>query len=132
MKDELKHRPVVLVAEDDDISYAYLEVLLSFENCVIMRTTDGEQTVETVKNHPEIELVLMDLRMPVMDGIAATYEIRSFNKKIPIIAQTAYVFESDQIEAINAGCSEYISKPVRKNEFLKKIRKYLDSCTFDC
>lgn len=115
----------VLIAEDDEVSFTYLEILLSSENCRILRTRDGIQTVETMRNNPDIDLVLMDLKMPVLDGVRATIEIRKFNKDVPIIAQTAYVFESDRLEALNAGCNDYLSKPIRKNQFLKKIQEYI-------
>ena len=115
----------VLIAEDDDISFAYLEILLQNEDCKIIRATDGIKTVEAVRNNPDIDLVLMDLKMPVLDGVRATLEIRKFNKEIPIIAQTAYVFESDRLEALNAGCNDYLSKPIRKEPFLRKMNQYL-------
>ncbi len=123
---EINAQKVVLVAEDDDISFSYLEILLLKEECKVLRTVDGKETIELVKNTPEIDLILMDLKMPVMGGVEATYLIREFNTEIPIIAQTAYVFESDRIEALHSGCNDYIVKPIRKNEFLKKIRQYLN------
>lgn len=115
----------VLIAEDDDISFAYLEILLLNEDCKIIRTTDGIKTIEAVRSNPDIDMVLMDLKMPVLDGVRATLEIRKFNKKIPIIAQTAYVFESDRLEAMNAGCNDYLSKPIRRKQFLRKMSEYL-------
>lgn len=115
----------VLIAEDDEVSFAYLEILLTIENCRIVRSRDGIETIEKVRSNPDIDLVLMDLKMPVLDGVRATIEIRKFNKDIPIIAQTAYVFESDRIEALNAGCNDYLSKPIRKNQFLKKMQEYI-------
>jgi len=115
----------ILIAEDDEVSFAYLEIMLANENWKIIRTHDGSKTVETVRENPQIDIILMDLKMPVMDGIRATIEIRKFNKEIPIIAQTAYVFESDRYEALNAGCNDYLPKPIRLNEFLKKMHKYL-------
>jgi CheY-like chemotaxis protein len=122
----IKNEPsTILIAEDDEISFAYLDILLSNENCKIVRTRDGEETIEQVRTNPDIDLVLMDLKMPVLDGVRATMEIRRFNKAIPIIAQTAYVFESDRIEAMNAGCNDYLSKPIRKNQFLKKMQEYI-------
>lgn len=117
----------ILIAEDDDISFAYLEILLSNKNWKILRTFDGIKTVEMVQNNPEIDLVLMDLKMPLLDGVSATLQIREFNPDIPIIAQTAYVFESDRYEALNAGCNEYMAKPIRRKEFLAKMHKYLYS-----
>ncbi|HKJ80125.1 MAG TPA: response regulator [Prolixibacteraceae bacterium] len=116
---------VILIAEDDDISFAYLEILLASNNCKILRTIDGLKTVEMVRNHPEIDIVLMDIKMPILDGISATMQIREFNKEIPIIAQTAYVFESDRHEALNAGCNDYLAKPIQVKGFINKMHKYL-------
>lgn len=114
----------ILIAEDDDISFAYLEILLSNENWKIIRTFDGKTTVETVRTNPDIDIVLMDLKMPFLDGVRATIQIREFNTEIPIIAQTAYVFESDRYEALNAGCNDYLAKPIRKKDFMNKMQKY--------
>ena len=125
MKNIVVDEITVLIAEDDEISFAYLEIMLSNEKCRIIHTRDGAETINTVRNNPDIDLVLMDLKMPVLDGVRATIEIRRFNKDIPIIAQTAYVFESDRIEAMNAGCNDYLSKPIRRNQFLKKMQEYI-------
>lgn len=115
----------ILIAEDDDISFTYLEIMLANDKWKIIRTRDGIKTVETVRKNPDINFILMDLKMPVLDGVRATLEIRKFNKEIPIIAQTAYVFESDRYEAMNAGCTDYLPKPIRKKDFLHKMEKYL-------
>jgi len=122
----------ILIAEDDDISFAYLEIMLSEENCKIIRAFNGLEAIKMVKSNREIDFVLMDLKMPVLNGISATYEIRKFNEDIPIIAQTAYVFESDRLEALNAGCDDYIAKPFRKHIFLKRMEKYLKNSVDAC
>jgi CheY-like chemotaxis protein len=114
----------ILIAEDDDTSYLFLEELLAKANCTIIRAYNGKEAIELVKNHPEINLILMDLKMPQIDGIEATQEIKKISPDVPIIAQTAYAMSKDKDDAINAGCSNYISKPIKKRELLKMIETY--------
>jgi PAS domain S-box-containing protein len=115
----------ILVAEDDEYSYVYLETILVREGASLIHCINGEETVKTVKETPGIDLVLMDLKMPVMDGWEATRQIRSFNSKIPIIAQTAFAIAGDREKAQAAGCNDYISKPLKKLELNALIKKYL-------
>ena len=115
---------VILVAEDDDISFALLQVLLSNNNKLI-RAKNGEEVVKAFKANPEIDLILMDLKMPVMDGYEATREIRKLDSDIPIIAQTAYALSGDDNKALSAGCNDYVSKPIKKEKLIEKVEKYL-------
>ncbi len=115
----------ILVAEDDDISYALIEVLLSQKKIRLLRARNGEETVKLFNETPNIILILMDLKMPMMDGYEATKIIRKKNKKIPIIAQTAYALAGDDKKALEAGCSDYVSKPIKKENLLEKVEKYL-------
>ncbi len=115
---------VILVAEDDDISFALLQVLLSKKNKLI-RAKNGEEVLNVLRENPEIDLILMDLKMPVMDGYEATREIRKFNNEIPIIAQTAYALSGDDNKALEAGCNDYVSKPIKKEKLMEKVEKYL-------
>jgi CheY-like chemotaxis protein len=89
---------------------------------LIVRT--GLEAVETCRNNPTIDLVLMDIKIPIMDGYEATRQIRKFNKDIVIIAQTAYALTGEKETAIEAGCNDYISKPIKKDEFLAIIKEY--------
>lgn len=115
----------ILVAEDDDISYRFIEKILTKVGIKLLHTVNGSDTVALVRENQNIELVLMDIKMPVMDGLHATREIRKFNKDIPIIAQTAYNFSGDDTKAIEAGCTDYISKPINKEKLFKILNKYL-------
>ena len=90
-----------------------------------MYASNGEQALELCKSNPDIELILMDMKMPKMDGYSATREIRKFNKDVIIIAQTAFALEGDREKAIASGCNDYITKPIKKDELLKKIEKLL-------
>ena len=111
----------ILIAEDDYASYLYLERLLSGSDLKIMRTTNGEATVKAVKENPGLNLIIMDIKMPGITGLEATRKIRKFNETVPIIAQTAYALDGDREVIIEAGCNDYISKPVKPGELLKMI-----------
>lgn len=117
---------IVLVAEDDVESYKYLEILLERVGLKVLRATTGTDAIDIFRKNPELSLILMDIKMPVMDGITATKEIRKFNRTIPIIAQTAYAFKSDIEEFLNMGCNDYISKPIQQNDLMQIISKYIE------
>ncbi|MFP4366688.1 MAG: response regulator [Bacteroidales bacterium] len=114
----------ILVAEDDGTSYLYIETLLEEYNYEIIRSKTGSETIELCKNNPDIDIILMDIKMPEIDGYEATRKIRQFNPGIIIIAQTAYALEGDRQKAIDAGCNDYIPKPIRKDELLNMINRF--------
>lgn len=90
----------------------------------IIEATTGKETVEICRNNPDIDLILMDIQMPEISGYEATRQIRQFNKDVVIIAQTAYGLSGDREKAIEAGCNDYISKPIDKAELKAMILKY--------
>jgi len=110
----------ILISEDDENSYLHLSILLKQHANKIIRKQNGAEAVEFCKNNPNIDLILMDIKMPVMDGYQATKEIRKFNKDVIIVAQTAYALEGDRSKSLNAGCNDYITKPI-KTEVLNEI-----------
>jgi len=114
----------ILIVEDDPASYLYLQKVLASEELNIIHTNNGLDAVKIVSENKAINLVLMDIKIPGISGIDATREIRLFNAEVPVIAQTAYAFASDREEAIVAGCNDFISKPINKNDLIKLIRKY--------
>ncbi len=116
----------VLVVEDDEISFSLVKTYLSKEKIELFHAFHGKEAIDILKKNPNINLVLMDLKMPVMDGYAATQEIRKFNPTIPIVAQTAYALEGDREKALKAGCTDYISKPLRKAELIQKISELME------
>jgi CheY-like chemotaxis protein len=117
-------KPVILYAEDDDTNLFLLEIILKNEHITIIPACNGKEAVDTCHGHPEISLVLMDMKMPVMDGLEATREIKSFRKDLPIIAVTAFAMTGDEKRAREAGCDDYIAKPVRKEFLFEKLNKY--------
>ena len=114
----------ILVAEDDEISQDLLSISLQPVSYELQVVTNGVEAVEACRNHPDIDLVLMDIQMPLMDGYKATREIRKFNTEIIIIAQTAFGLKGDQAMAIEAGCNDYISKPINSKQLHTLINKH--------
>lgn len=114
----------ILVVEDDEISS---KLIASFIGAISNRTffsQSGIEALEILNHHPEIDLVLMDVRMPGMNGLEATRRIRDFNKNIIIIAQTAFGLTGDREKSMEAGCNDWISKPINKDSLLALIHKY--------
>ena len=115
----------ILVVEDDESSAFLLGTFLKETGASISFTTDGNEAVDFVRQHPETDLILMDILLPNKDGFTATREIKSFARDVVIIAQTAYAFSMDHREALRAGCDAYLSKPLNMSLLLDKIDGYL-------
>jgi len=113
----------ILVAEDNDGNYILMTYILK-KDYQIVRAKNGEEAVNRVKEGG-IDMVLMDIKMPVMDGLTATKEIRKDYPDLPIIALTANAYESDREAAFEAGCSDFIAKPVNCAATLETIKKFI-------
>ena len=116
-------RRTVLVAEDVDSNFLLLKTLLG-KRCNLLWAKDGEDAVNQFKEH-QPDLILMDIKMPHMDGLEATRLIRSYSKEVPIVALTAFAFESDKDRAIEAGCDDFLTKPISQNALEKVLDKYV-------
>ena len=103
----------ILIAEDEDINYFYLSELLESTKIKLIHAKNGKEALEKVTSENTIDLILMDIRMPVMNGYEATKEIKKI-KSIPIVAQTAFAFTEDKTKALNAGCDDYLAKPITR------------------
>jgi signal transduction histidine kinase/CheY-like chemotaxis protein len=114
----------VLIAEDDEASERLLGIEVRKLSKEIIRVRTGLEAVVAFRDNPDIDLILMDIQMPGMDGYEATRQIRQINKDVVIIAQTAFGLSGDREKAIEAGCTDYISKPIKIVELQKLIRKY--------
>jgi hypothetical protein len=90
----------------------------------LIRASNGIEAVELCQKHPEINLVLMDIKMPFMDGYDATKKIKKYFPDLPVIAQTAYAMNEDKVKAAEAGCDDYITKPIKRGELLAMMEKY--------
>ncbi len=114
----------ILVAEDEELNYKVLESALCRTNAKVVRANNGLEAIEQILgNH--IDLVLMDIQMPRMDGYKATKEIKKINNKIPVIAQTSFAMEGEKEKCIMAGCDDYLSKPLNINVLFGTISKFI-------
>jgi len=111
----------VLIAEDDETSFSFLDALLTSKGMTCIRVNDGAEAVAYCKENNKIDLLLMDINMPNMNGILATEQIKKIRPEIPIIAQTAFAIEGDKEKILAAGCDNYISKPINKHDLFDKI-----------
>jgi hypothetical protein len=121
---EPKYQLKILIAEDDEASEMLVSMAVQkFAKEIILART-GLEAVEACQNHQDIDLVLMDIMLPEMDGYEATRQIRKFNNQVVIIAQTACALEGDKEKALAAGCTDYITKPTKTVELQQMIVKY--------
>lgn len=116
----------ILVAEDDLSSIILLKEFLDKEDMNITVVTDGQEAVNSCL-HSQFDLVLMDMKMSEMNGYKATRLIKEFNPKLVIIGLSAYAMPDQIQKALDAGCNDYITKPISQNMFLDKLNKYLKS-----
>lgn len=119
-------RPL-LVVEDDKASYLLIKEFLKPLNIDIHHVVDGKDAVNFVKLNPDVRLILMDIKLPFMDGYEATRSIKKINPKIPIIAQTAYAMVGDREKALNAGCDDHITKPLDFNKLQELVKPYFSN-----
>jgi len=114
----------ILIAEDDEGSAMLIAIAVKTFGKDVLYAKTGVEAFEACRNNPDIDLVLMDIKMPVMDGYEATREIRKFNTDMIIIAQTAYALIGDREKTIEAGCNNYISKPIIKDQLMSLLLRY--------
>lgn len=115
----------ILVAEDEGTNSSVIKSMLKSTGVKILFAVNGIEAVEMCKKDLAISLVLMDIKMPGMDGLSATRLIKSFRSDLPVIATTAYAFSNDKVKCLEAGCNDFLSKPIRKEELINMISKYL-------
>jgi CheY-like chemotaxis protein len=116
----------ILIVEDDEVSEMLLDKTIKMFGKEIIKARTGIEAVEACKANADIDLVLMDIRLPEISGYEATQQIREFNKDVIIIAQTAYGLAGDNAKAIAAGCNDYIAKPINKMTLIKMIHKHFN------
>ncbi len=115
----------ILVVEDNETSRFYYEAALKKCNATALWAKTGVEAVEVFKNEPGVELILMDLNMPEMDGFEATKLIKQINPNVPVIVQTAFILSGEETKSFEAGCDEFLTKPIRLNLLLEAIGRYL-------
>jgi CheY-like chemotaxis protein len=114
----------ILIAEDEDANFTLLQLFLRNSGCEVLRAKNGREAVEMVNKYPT-DVVLMDLKMPVMDGFEATVSIKRQFPNLPVIAQTAFALSNDRIKAVEAGCDNYLSKPISAKTLINTLARYL-------
>ncbi len=115
---------LVLIAEDDDLNFEYMKALLEPTEVQIYRAKDGNQAVK-ICSAIDFDLILMDIRLPVLNGIQATQQIRKMGKNTPVIAQTAFAMDDDKQKCLTAGCNRYITKPISKQKLFATMNELL-------
>ena len=116
----------ILVAEDEESNFLYLEEILEAYNINIHRAKNGQEALNILKEHPDIDLILMDIKMPVMNGLEATKAIKKLFPDIPVIAQTAYATPEDKKNAKMAGCDDYLVKPIQRSTLIETMDNYFN------
>lgn len=115
----------ILVVEDDSDNLEYFKRLLQLKGADVIYTKTGEEAIDIIKKDHSVGLVLMDILLPGIDGLEATKQLKLINPRLPVIAQTAYAMHNDRERCIEAGCDDYISKPVDANLLILKMKKLL-------
>ncbi|MFB9272892.1 GAF domain-containing protein [Lutibacter litoralis] len=113
----------ILIAEDDEVSSELLSTIVGEFSNKILIAKNGNEAVEICRNNPDIDVILMDIQMPEINGYEATRQIRQFNKKVIIIAQTAFGLAGDREKSLDAGCNDYITKPIKNYKLLTSLQK---------
>ena len=115
----------ILIAEDEDSNYRYIEKLLSKVGFKLLRAKNGYEAVEFARVYDDIDLILMDIKMPIKNGVEATREIRLFKPNLPIIATTAFAIPGDREVFLKAGCDDYIPKPLKSDVLIEMVNKFV-------
>ena len=115
-----------LIAEDSILNYTFLEALFQKTNVTLLWAKDGKEAVDLCRDNNDIDLVLMDIKMPILSGLEAITEIKKFKKRLPIIVQTAYAMPEDRDKSFAAGGDEHLTKPLNVDELFKTITKFLN------
>jgi len=116
----------VLIAEDVDDNFLFLKTFLRKTKIKVLWAKDGREVIDICRDNDDIDIVLMDIRMPFIDGYEATRKIKKFRPDLPVIAQTAYALNSDYQKVFDSGCDEYITKPILGKILFQKMKKFLD------
>lgn len=125
IKQTIHSEKTILIAEDDNINYLLIEKIMKLKNLNIIRAVDGEEAVEICKTNQNLSMVLMDIKMPKLNGFEAIEKIKEFNTNLPIVAQTAYSSYEDKEKIITAGFSAFVTKPINKEKLFTVINEML-------
>jgi len=117
---------LILIVEDIEANHMFIAAALKRTNAQLLWAKDGMEAVKMCPEYEAIDLVLMDIRLPKLDGYEATRQIKEFRPDLPIIAQTAYVMSNEKGKVLQAGCDDLITKPIRLNVLISTVAKYID------
>ncbi len=121
MENEFLKGKKILIVEDDLSSRLYLNKILEKAGVVILNAGDGQEAVDVTLNNPDIDIILMDIQLPIMDGYSALSKIREIRQDIVVIAQTAYGLLGDKEKILNSGFNDYIIKPILSQNLIEKL-----------
>lgn len=124
MQDSILKGKKILIVEDDLSSRLYLNKILEKTEAVLLNAGDGKEAYELVKKDPDIELILMDIQLPVMDGYTSARKIRELRKEVKLIAQTAYSFSGDMDDMAESGFDDFLIKPIYSGQLIEKLSSY--------
>jgi signal transduction histidine kinase/CheY-like chemotaxis protein len=122
---DIKEEGTILIAEDNNINFLLLQKIIKDKDYKIIRAEDGQKALDICSNNPDIDLVLMDIKMPVMDGFETFQKIHEFRPNLPIIAQTACSSNEDKEKILKIGFNDYITKPINREELIEVIGRVL-------
>jgi len=117
----------ILVAEDDYMNFLYLKTVLSRAGCEMLHARDGKEAFNICAKGNLPDFIIMDLKMPEMDGFEATKRIKEVHNEIPVFAHSAYVLNNEVEKALASGCNGFIPKPIKKKQLLETIARYFNS-----
>lgn len=124
LRPDLKGK-TILIVEDNDTSTFYFEAALRKLNAKTIWAKNGQEAIDFIKNGEQIDLVLMDLNMPEVDGFEATKVIKKLQPELPVIVQSAYILSGEENRSFEAGCDEFLAKPIRLNMLIESIGRHL-------
>lgn len=117
----------ILIAEDIDQNYILMEAVLRFTQVRLLHAPNGQAAIDIVKEHPDINLILMDIQLPIKTGYEAIHEILQMYPKMPIISFTAYALPREKEKSLEAGCVDFLNKPIKPEQLLNVVRKYMNN-----
>lgn len=126
MQNSILNGKKILIVEDDLSSRLYLNKILEKTGALLLNAGDGKEAVDLVTEDPEIELILMDIQLPVMDGYTSAKKIRELRKEVKLIAQTAYSLTGDMQELISSGFDDFLIKPIYSGQLIEKLSSFYE------
>jgi two-component system, cell cycle response regulator DivK len=116
----------ILVVEDQEINFYYISETLADTGVNFIYADNGLSALKLFQENTNIDLVLMDVKMPILSGYEATKQMKKIRPEVPVIAQTAYSLSGEKRKSMEAGCDDYLSKPISPDELVETVAKYLD------